>query len=72
MILNKNDILNKKMINPHLLILGDNQTVLKDLKATYEETVDLIHIIGVIILNFIKTTKNIVNGYKLCKPQYLN
>ena len=44
MILNKNDILNKKMINPHLLILGDNQTVLKDLKATYEETVDLIYI----------------------------
>jgi DNA methylase N-4/N-6 domain-containing protein len=43
-ILNKNDILNKKMINPHLLILGDNQTVLKDLKATYEETVDLIYI----------------------------
>ena len=32
------------MINPHLLILGDNQTVLKDLKATYEETVDLIYI----------------------------
>lgn len=44
MILNKNNILNKKMINPHLLILGDNQTVLKDLKATYEETVDLIYI----------------------------
>lgn len=44
MILNKNDILNKKMINPHLLILGDNQTVLKDLKATYEETVNLIYI----------------------------
>ncbi|MFR1903669.1 MAG: DNA methyltransferase [Veillonella sp.] len=44
MILNKNDIINKKMINPHLLILGDNQTVLKDLKATYEETVDLIYI----------------------------
>ena len=44
MTLTKNDILNKKMINPHLLILGNNQTVLKDLKATYEQTVSLIYI----------------------------
>ena len=43
MTLTKNDILNKKMINPHLLILGNNQTVLKDLKATYEQTVSLIY-----------------------------
>lgn len=44
MTLTKNDILNKKMINPHLLILGNNQTVLKDLKATYKQTVSLIYI----------------------------
>ncbi len=40
----RDTFLEKKMINPHVLILGDNQIVLKDLKPIYERKVGLIYI----------------------------
>ena len=40
----KKSFLEKKILNPHVLILGDNQKVLKDIKDTYEHQVSLIYI----------------------------
>lgn len=40
----KKSFLEKKIFNPHVLILGDNQKVLKDIKDTYEHQVSLIYI----------------------------
>jgi adenine-specific DNA-methyltransferase len=40
----KKSFLEKKILNPHVLILGDNQKVLKDIKDTYEHRVSLIYI----------------------------
>lgn len=42
--LKKNSFLKKKIANPRVLILGDNQIVLKDLKPIYEHKVGLIYI----------------------------
>ena len=40
----KKSFLEKKILNPRVLILGDNQKVLKDIKDTYEHQVSLIYI----------------------------
>ena len=40
----KKSFLEKKISNPRVLILGDNQKVLKDIKDTYEHQVSLIYI----------------------------
>ena len=40
----KKTFLEKKISNPHVLILGDNQKVLKDIKDTYEHKVSLVYI----------------------------
>lgn len=40
----KKSFLEKKILNPRVLILGDNQKVLKDIKGTYEHQVSLIYI----------------------------
>lgn len=40
----KKTFLEKKILNPRVLILGDNQKVLKDIKGTYEHLVSLIYI----------------------------
>lgn len=40
----KKSFLEKKILNPRVLILGDNQKVLKDIKDTYEHQVTLIYI----------------------------
>lgn len=39
----KKSFLEKKILNPRVLILGDNQKVLKDIKDTYEHQVSLIY-----------------------------
>ena len=44
MILGKEAFLEKKLKDPHVIILGDNQIVLKDLKSIYEHKVGLIYI----------------------------
>ena len=44
MILRKETFLEKKLKDPHVLILGDNQIVLKDLKSIYGHRVGLIYI----------------------------
>ena len=41
-ILEKETFLEKKLKDPHVIILGDNQIVLKDLKSIYEHKVGLI------------------------------
>lgn len=43
-ILGKEAFLEKKLKDPHVIILGDNQIVLKDLKSIYEHKVGLIYI----------------------------
>ena len=43
-ILRKETFLAKKLKDPHVLILGDNQIVLKDLKSIYEHKVGLIYL----------------------------
>ncbi len=43
-IIRKKAFLEKKELNPRVLILGDNQTVLKDIKSLYAQKVDLIYI----------------------------
>ena len=63
----KKSFLEKKILNPHVLILGDNQKVLKDIKDTYEHQVSLIYIlirriIEVMILSFIKILRIMTNG----------
>lgn len=40
----KKSFLEKKILNPRVLILGDNRKVLKDIKDTYEHQVSLIYI----------------------------
>lgn len=44
MTIRKKAFLEKKELNPRVLILGDNQTVLKDIKSLYAQKVDLIYI----------------------------
>ena len=40
----KKAFLEKRDLNPHILILGDNISVLKDIKPLYKQSVDLIYI----------------------------
>lgn len=44
MTIGKNTFLEKKDINPHILIWGDNISVLKDIKPLYKQSVSLIYI----------------------------
>ncbi|MCM1225652.1 MAG: site-specific DNA-methyltransferase, partial [Lachnospiraceae bacterium] len=44
MTIRKKAFLEKKELNPRVLILGDNQDVLKDIKSLYAQKVDLIYI----------------------------